>query len=121
MSQIQIKPISEDDIEGFYACLDAVARERKYLGLLKAPALADTRKWLLTAMQQGEIRLVATDSTRVGNGRVGSGRVGSGRVIGWCDVELYTREGFAHAGKLGMGLLNDYRGKGLERLCSKVL
>ena len=115
MSQIQIKPIAENDIEGFYACLDAVARERKYLGLLKAPALKDTRKWLLNAMRQGEIRLVATDSAHVSSGRVGNGRVGNGRVVGWCDIEIYTRKGFAHAGKLGMGVLNGYRGQGLGK------
>ncbi len=30
-ADIQILPISEEDIEGFRACLDAVAREGKYL------------------------------------------------------------------------------------------
>ena len=59
MSNIQIRHITENDIEGFYACLDAVARERKYLGLTKALPLENIRKWLMKAMERGEIRITS--------------------------------------------------------------
>jgi RimJ/RimL family protein N-acetyltransferase len=38
-----------------------------------------------------------------------------GNVIGWCDVRREHRPAHAHCGTLGMGLLPDYRGKGLGR------
>jgi hypothetical protein len=87
MSQVQIRPISEENVEGFCSCLDAVARERKYLALLKAPSMGDTRKWLVEAMSQAEIRLVAIDGSQ---------------IVGWCDIEAHTREGFGHSGKLAV-------------------
>jgi len=100
MTLIHIRPFSEADVEGFHACLDAVARERKYLGLLAAPPLENTRLWLLNALRRDEIRLVA---------------VAGEPIVGWCDIELYPRPGFEHTGKLGMGVLNGYRGQGLGR------
>jgi hypothetical protein len=42
MSQIEIRPISEEDVGGFHACIDAVARERKYLAFVQAPPLENT-------------------------------------------------------------------------------
>ncbi|TFH17923.1 GNAT family N-acetyltransferase, partial [Candidatus Bathyarchaeota archaeon] len=36
---IQIVPISEEHIDGFHRCLDSVASERRYIGLLKAPPI----------------------------------------------------------------------------------
>ena len=98
MSNIQIRHITENDIEGFYACLDAVARERKYLGLTKALPLENIRKWLMKAMERGEIRLIALDGSR---------------IVGWCDIGTSEREGFTHAGRLGMGVLKEYRGQGI--------
>jgi ribosomal protein S18 acetylase RimI-like enzyme len=100
MSQVQIRSISQEDIKSFHACLDTVARERKYLGFLNAPTLEKTSEWLKEAMKQGEIRLVATNNSQ---------------IVGWCDIETNTREGFRHVGKLGMGILEDYRGQGLGR------
>jgi RimJ/RimL family protein N-acetyltransferase len=38
-----------------------------------------------------------------------------GEVIGWCDVRRDHWPAHAHCGTLGMGLLLEYRGKGLGR------
>ena len=100
MNQIQIKHISEADIEGFHSCLDMVARERKFLGHLTAPPLQKAREWITEAMEKGEIRLIAVDGAE---------------VIGWCDIETYGHEGFDHSGKLGMGVLKEYRGQGIGK------
>jgi ribosomal protein S18 acetylase RimI-like enzyme len=97
MSQIQIRPISIEDAEGFHACLDAVARERNYTGLLETPPLDNLRRWLETGINQGDIRLVTLSALQ---------------IVGWCDIEIQKREGFRHAGRLGMGLLKDFRGRG---------
>jgi L-phenylalanine/L-methionine N-acetyltransferase len=107
VSQIQIRPISTEDVEGFHACLDAVSRERKYLGFLEAPTLENTRGWLEAGIKQSEIRLVASSSSQ---------------IVGWCDIETPTREGFRHVGKLGMGVLKNFRGQGLgQALLEKTL
>jgi RimJ/RimL family protein N-acetyltransferase len=34
---------------------------------------------------------------------------------GWCDIVRNPIEGFRHVGRLGMGLLPEYRGRGLAR------
>lgn len=107
MNEIQIKPISIEDVEGFHACLDAVSRERKYLGLTEAPPLERTREWLKEGIEKGEIRLIALNGTK---------------IVGWCDIGVSEHEGFTHAGRLGMGVLKEYRGQGIgSRLLEESL
>lgn len=96
--KIHIKPISENDFEGFHACLNSVSQERKYLGFTEAPSLENTRKWLTNGMKRGTIRLIALDGLK---------------IVGWCDIETSEREGFTHTGRLGTGVLKDYRGQGI--------
>ena len=52
----------------------------------------------MDAMEREEIRLIAIDDSQ---------------IVGWCDIETNDREGFSHSGKLGMGVLKEYRGQGL--------
>jgi len=104
---IEIRSITETDIDGFHACLDAVARERIFLGFVEAPSLEKTRKWIVSDLEAGEIRLVALDKHK---------------VIGWCDIETSQREGFTHSGKLGMGIMKKYRGLGIgKRLMEETI
>lgn len=98
MNQVLIRQISQNDIEGFHSCLDSVARERKYLGLTMAPALEETRRWLVADMERDVIRLIAIDDSQ---------------LVGWCDIESGRREGFTHSGRLEMGVLKQYRGQGI--------
>ena len=95
---IEIEKISPGHIEGFHHALDVVARERKYLAFLEAPPLASTREFVLENIKNGNPQYLA---------------VSEGRVIGWCDVVRLTRPVHTHAGILGMGLLPEFRGKGL--------
>jgi len=107
MRQIQIRHIVQEDFEGFHTCFSAVARERKFLGFTEAPSPKETHKWLMNGMEVGDIRLIAFDDSK---------------IIGWCDIETSQREGFSHAGRLGMGILKDYRGQGLgSRLLEETL
>jgi ribosomal protein S18 acetylase RimI-like enzyme len=98
MSPIEIMPISTEYFDSFHACLDAVSRERIYLGFIEAPPLPATRDWLTNGMQRGTIRLIAVDGAE---------------VVGWIDIERTDREGFVHVGRLGMGVLKAYRGQGI--------
>ena len=98
MNQVTIRQISQEDIESLHACLDSVARERKYLGFTRADPLEETRKSLVADMERGVIRLIALDASR---------------VIGWCHIRPDRWEGFTHARWLGMGVLKEYRSQGV--------
>src|SRR5947209_8409983 len=107
VTQIAIRPITAMDFDGFHICLDAVARERKYLAMVSAPPLEQTRQWLADSLAQDAIRLVAVDQAR---------------VLGWCDIDTHVWEGFGHSGRLGMGVLSAYRGQGIgSALLEKTL
>jgi ribosomal protein S18 acetylase RimI-like enzyme len=96
MSVIEIVPIAQEHIEGFYKTLDIVARERRYLSFLEAPPF-----------EQGYPQWVA---------------LSGGEVIGWCDVTPKPRPIYAHSGVLGMGLLPPFRRQGIgKRLIAQAL
>ncbi len=97
---VHIEPISADTVEGFHRALDIVAREHRYLALLEAPPLVETRDFVLGGLARGSIHLVATQS---------------GEVVGWCDITRHPRPSRAHRGTLGMGLVPEARGQGFGR------
>lgn len=96
----QIVPMGLEHIESFHACLDAVARERKWLGMVQAVSMNAIRDFTEKGLAAGNIRLVALDGAA---------------VVGWCDIARAEREGFRHCGTLGMGVSVAYRGKGIGR------
>jgi ribosomal protein S18 acetylase RimI-like enzyme len=104
---IDIVPMREDLIDGFHAALDAVCRERIYLAFLEAPPIEEMRAFLRGNMAKGAPQLVATCADR---------------VVGWCDVNPVQRPTMRHSGVLGIGLLGEYRGRGLgEKLVRMAL
>ncbi len=103
---IELMQVREEHIEGFRAAVDAVARERRYLALLEAPPLEQTRQFVRRNIANGYPHVVALDE---------------GRVVGWCDVPPPERATMQHAGVLGVGLLPAWRGRGLgERLMRRT-
>lgn len=98
MNTINIVPIAEEHIEGFHACYDVVARERRYIAYLQAPPIENMRKMTLDYIAKGNLQLVALDDSQ---------------VVGWCSVIRFELEGFKHRGRLGIGLLPEYRGRGI--------
>ncbi|RWK06020.1 GNAT family protein [Mesorhizobium sp.] len=104
---VTIAPITPRDVESFHRALDIVARERKYLSFLEAPPVDQTRSFILD---------------RIGRGDPGFVAVVRGEVVGWCDISRHDRQIHAHRGTLGMGIVPDYRGRGLGlRLISAAL
>ncbi|QYA11376.1 GNAT family N-acetyltransferase [Rhizobium sp. AB2/73] len=99
-TEIRIVPISAEHIEGFHKALDTVAREREYLSLLEAFPLEETRIFLLGMIEKGNPQFVA---------------LADGKVVGWCDISRHAFPSHAHAGRLGMGIIPAYRGRGLGR------
>jgi ribosomal protein S18 acetylase RimI-like enzyme len=100
LQEIKIVPIAEEYIEGFYRCLDSVARERRHLAFTQAPPFESTCRFVLSNMAQNVPQFVALS----GND-----------VVGWCDISPMTREGFTHCGMLGMGVRKDFRRLGIGR------
>ena len=102
MDDVRIVPTTEAHIEGFQRCVDAVARERHWLGFVEGPSLAQARSFIEMLIAGAGVQFVALDE--------------GGEVVGWCDVVRDDREGFRHAWRLGMGLLPAVRGRGVGRL-----
>ncbi len=98
MLNYQIVPIAEEHIAGFWAALDSVAREHKYIGCLEGPPIETTRAFVLENIKGHWPHFVA---------------LSEGTVIGWCDITSLSRPIFAHSGVLGIGLLAPYRGQGI--------
>jgi RimJ/RimL family protein N-acetyltransferase len=95
---VEIRRSTAEDLEGFWQCIDAVARERRFIGMVEAPPLAEGRAFIDQARADGMIQFIAVDRAR---------------VVGWCDITPLRWEGFRHSGRLGMGLLAGFRGRGL--------
>jgi RimJ/RimL family protein N-acetyltransferase len=75
-------------------------RERRYLALLEAPPLPQTRAFVLNNIQNGNPFFVA---------------LAGDEVVGWCDVRRLPFPVHAHRGAFGIGILAEYRGHGLGR------
>jgi RimJ/RimL family protein N-acetyltransferase len=95
---IEIRQIREEDIAGFHAAIDVVARESRYLALLEAPPLERASAFVRRNIEKGYPQLVA---------------VSGDAVVGWCNIPPVTREVMAHVGDLFMGLLPQWRGQGV--------
>jgi ribosomal protein S18 acetylase RimI-like enzyme len=100
MLDYEILPIAEKHIEEFRTAVGSIARERKYLAFLDAPPLEMTRTFVLEHIRGNWPQYVA---------------ISKDKVIGWCDITSQHRPVFAHSGVLGIGVLAEYRGKGIGR------
>jgi len=101
----QVLPIAEEHIVGFHSSLDRVARERRYLAFLEAPPLPETEAFVRKNIAQHNPQFVAVEANT---------------VVGWCDITPMERVVFAHCGSLGMGVIPEYRGKGIGRRLIEV-
>jgi putative acetyltransferase len=97
---VTITPITLAHAASFHACLDAVAREKRYLALVEAPPLERIESFVRDSVTADAAQFVAVD----GDG-----------VVGWADIFPAWAHAVAHTGTLGMGLLPAWRGQGLGR------
>jgi ribosomal protein S18 acetylase RimI-like enzyme len=97
---VAILPIAEAHAEGFHACLDAVAREKKYLAQVEAPPLERAQGFVRESVATDAAQFVAVDGPL---------------VVGWCDIIPGWAHAIQHCGTVGMGLLPAYRGRGIGR------
>jgi len=101
MENIRVVPTTEAHIEGLQRCVDAVARERLWLGFVEGPPLMQTRAFVDMILRGAGVQFVALDD--------------AGEVVGWCDVVRLDQESFRHGWRLGMGVLPAVRGRGVGR------
>jgi len=104
---IELRQIEIADTDAFRAAVDTVARERKYIALVEAPPIEQVRAFVARNVERGYPQIVV---------------VVDGAVVGWCNVPPASRAVSAHVGDLFMGLVPDFRGKGLgERLLRQAV
>lgn len=97
---IHVQPLTTGHIAGYRECLDEVARERRYLAQVEALPEQAVTDFLQKHLAGNAAIFVAIDGNR---------------VVGWADILPDWPDAKSHCGTLGMGLLPDYRGRGLGR------
>ena len=95
---IVVRAITADHADSFRACLDAVAREKRFLALIEAPPLENVREFVRGNVAQDSVQFVALDGER---------------VVGWADIFTAWQPALAHTGNLGIGVLPEYRRRGI--------
>jgi RimJ/RimL family protein N-acetyltransferase len=101
MSDVHVVPTAVRYASGFAAVVDTVARERKYIGFVEGPPVERMFTLIEGILGGGGVQMLAVTT--------------ADEVVGWCDILRHSQDGFRHVGSLGMGLLPDYRGRGLGR------
>lgn len=99
-NSIAVVPIAEEHVEGFRACLDGVARERRWLAMTAAPSLERMLAFVRENIANDFAEFVALDGAR---------------VVGFADVLCTWHEATAHVGTFGMGVDEAYRRRGIGR------
>jgi RimJ/RimL family protein N-acetyltransferase len=94
----RIVPIAEKHFKGLRGVVDAVARERRYLAMLRGFSLKDTRDFVRARMKERSPYFVA---------------LAGGRVVGWCDIQPVPRDTMKHGGVLGMGIVDGFCSQGI--------
>lgn len=96
---ITIRPIKEADVLGFRAAVDSVCRERTFLAALEAPSEQRSAEFVRKNVEHGFPQFVAESECG---------------IIGWCDaIPGDHSAGTAHVGRLGMGVIREFRGQGI--------
>lgn len=79
---VTILPIPENHAAGFRACLDTVAREKRYLAQVEAPPLERVRQFVHDSVANDVAQFVAVDD--------------AGQVVGWADIFPAWAHAVAH-------------------------
>ena len=96
--EVIVRPIAIPDAVSYRACLDSVARERRYLAQMEALPLERIEMFVRESVAQGAAQFVAVEGST---------------VVGWADVFPNWAAAVAHCGTLGMGVMAEYRGQGI--------
>ena len=97
---VEVHATTMSDVFELHSAIDQVAREERWLGASRALPLTQMEAFVQGLLDAGEPHYVA---------------VAGAAVVGWCDVARYPADSRRHCGRLGMGLLENWRGRGLGR------
>ena len=98
---------TEQYLKGFHEALDLVAREQIYIEMIEAKSFEETATFQRKLITNNWPVYYAIDGDR---------------VVGWADITPASNPRLAHRGFLGMGLIKEYRGRGLgTQLLTKSL
>jgi putative acetyltransferase len=97
---VAIIPIELSHAESFHACLDAMAREKRFLAQTKAAPLERVKEFVEGSVSSNAPQFVALEADR---------------VVGWADIFPSWADAISHCGQVGMGVLPEYRGRGIGR------
>lgn len=104
---MKIIPIGIEHSEGFYECLDAVAKEKKFLAQTESQPLEKVKGFVKKSVEDDAIQFVA---------------VVNNKVVGWADIFPHWASTLSHRGSLGMGVDYNYRRQGIgEKLLTACL
>lgn len=96
---VLIRPTEPSDAPSLREALGEVARERRWLAAVEPFPEAETRIFIELNRGLGVPQFVAICGTG---------------VIGWCDVvRLHPHPGYEHNGRLGLGMIPGWRGRGI--------
>jgi ribosomal protein S18 acetylase RimI-like enzyme len=100
-AEVLIRSTDPSDATSLSQAIGQVARERRWLAAVEPFSEAETRMFVQLNRAVGVPQFVAVYEME---------------VIGWCDVvRLYSYPGYEHNGRLGMGVISGWRGRGLGR------
>lgn len=97
---VEIVPVAEHLAASYRQCLDMVAREKRYLAQIEALPLERIEGFVKESVATDAVQFMAVDGKQ---------------VVGWADIFPSWAHAVAHCGSLGMGLLPEYRGRGIGR------
>lgn len=98
MDDLRIQPIALEHAAGYRACLNTVAREKRYLAQTEALPLARIEDFVRDSVKNDAVQFVA---------------LAGDQVVGWADIFPAWAQAIAHCGGLGMGVHPDFRGRGI--------
>ena len=93
-----IVAVEEKYAASYRACLDIVAREKKYLAQIEALPLERIEGFVKESVATDAIQFFALNQDE---------------VIGWADIFPAWAHAVSHCGSMGMGVHPSYRGQGL--------
>jgi len=88
----------EKYFQSFYESLSIVAKERIYIEMIEAPPIE---------------KIISFQKEHIANKSPVFYVLYNEQVIGWCDITPYKNPRLSHRGGLGMGIIPEFRGKGL--------
>ena len=98
--EFKVRKIAATDIADYRSALDSVVREKKFLLTVQTPTLEDTDRFIRHNIKNNYAQYVALVEDK---------------IVGWADIIPHEKELMKHVGLLGIGVVSEYRGKGIGK------